>query len=52
MRESKVSTYREVLEEYHTVSKKEKKKEKKRDHPEEKNSRILLIRDFFSRVLE
>ena len=29
--------------------KKREKKEKKRDHPE-KNSRILLIRDFFSRV--
>ena len=29
MRESKVSTYREVLEEYHMVSKKEKKKKRK-----------------------
>ena len=28
-KESKVSTYREVLEEYHTVSKKEKKKKRK-----------------------
>ena len=50
MRESKVSTYREVLEESYGLKKREKK-EKKRDHPE-KNSRILLIRDFFSRVLE
>ena len=49
-RESKVSTYREVLEESYGLKKREKK-EKKRDHPE-KNSRILLIRDFFSRVLE
>ena len=43
-----IDLFREVLED----SKKEKKKEKKRDHPKEKNSRILLIRDFFSRVLE